>query len=170
MKMSTENNDDEYSDDEDYDDIIEQQLQDALDDDRNKSLLEMSNDEIKNVKHSVIYSISAIKSTKDKEEILNKLDEYMYVDQADEFKSGAYIRWISLTDETLTKDSLNRGAFFCNIQIGKDECFVVCKKGPYYLQFAMDECIIFQKLSQMDQLLLEAISTIDRERRLDDHI
>ena len=94
----------------------------------------------------------------------------MYVDQADEFKSGAYLRWISLTDETLTKDSLNRGAFFCNIQIGKDECFVVCKKGPYYFQIAMDECIIFQKLSQMDQLLLEAISTIGRERHLHDHI
>ena len=156
--MTTKHNE---NDTDTYDDI-EQQLQDALNDDKNKSFLETSRDEIMNIKRSVIYSISTIKETKYKEEILNKLDEYIYVDQVSEFKPGAYLRWISLTDETLTKPSLNQGAFFCKIQIGTNECFIVCKKGNYFFQIAMDECIVFQKLSQMEQLLIEAIDTINR--------
>lgn len=140
-------------------DDLEIKLQAALNDDRNKTLMDTSLEEISSIKRGVLETIPFALSS-DRHDVFNKLSEYVYIDQMNDFKPGAYLRWIALTDATITKKSLRRGAFFCNIQIGIDECFVVCQMGGRYIQFPMDECVVFQKLTQMEQLILDAFTVI----------
>ena len=66
----------------------------ALDDDSNETLLNFTSDKITEMNLNIIKELQLPR--KDTLYIMNKLREYKYVDEMNELKYGAYIRWIPL--------------------------------------------------------------------------
>jgi hypothetical protein len=97
-------------------------------------------------------------STADTLELFEKLKSYKYVDEMNELKYGAYIRWIPIEDPT--NISLSKGGLFCEMKITDDGVFCICKNFGYsmrHFQISMDKTLIFQKLTDQELVLLSAL-------------
>jgi hypothetical protein len=81
-----------------------------------------------------------------------KLKEYRYVDELHELKIGGYVRWINV--ENLGK--LMNGGFVVQIDIEDEGTRILCKNRGRLFQFWMDECIVFQKISEQEHIILLA--------------
>jgi len=93
--------------------------------------------------------------------MFESLQNYRYIDNLNDLRDGSYIRWIHVT----TKDEdllLNKGAIFCNVNITDKGAGIVCKSmlnRKYFILTPIDEYIIFQKLSNQEIVILNAIET-----------
>ena len=88
--------------------------------------------------------------------LLAKLRNYIYVDELNDLREGAYIRWIPLVDPASIK--LTRGAFFCEAAI-TDNGIVIKYKNVNGANFSLkpEECILFQKLTSQERVLILAL-------------
>ena len=128
----------------------------ALDDDSNETLLNFTSDKITEMNLNIIKELQLPR--KDTLYIMNKLREYKYVDEMNELKYGAYIRWIPIEDPT--NINLTKGALFCEMKITDDGVFCVCKNYGYtqrHFQLSMDKNLIFQRLTDQELVLLSAL-------------
>jgi Cys-tRNA synthase (O-phospho-L-seryl-tRNA:Cys-tRNA synthase) len=146
------------------DDFYDQELQKALDhaqqnDNCENSLFTKTKHEIDQVKREVILDLNA-NAQLNTTDILTKLDEYQYIDEIDEFKSGSFLRWINLESNI---PLLTRGAYFCNVSITEQGCALVCRSGHRFFQVKMDTCVVFQKLTFQEQILMNAIANFQEE-------
>jgi hypothetical protein len=94
---------------------------------------------------------------------MKKLKEYKYVDEMNELKYGAYIRWIPIEDPT--NIYLTQGALFCEMKITDDGVFCVCKNYGFkskHFQLSMDKNLIFQKLTDQELVLLSALDHLSK--------
>jgi hypothetical protein len=129
----------------------------ALDDDSNEPLLNFTSDKIKEMNLNILKELQL--SKKDTLELLKKLNEYKYVDEMSDLKYGSYIRWIPI--EYPTNIYLTQGALFCEMKIKDNGIFCVCKNYGYksnHFQLSMDKNLIFQKLTDQEQVLLSALN------------
>ena len=95
------------------------------------------------------------------QDYMNKLKDYRHVDDLDGVMHGAYIRWIDLKNpERIT---LARGAIICDIKIGQKGVLLLCKTHPNPAMFyvSMDECLIFQRLTDQERIILVAMDHLD---------
>ena len=128
----------------------------ALDDDSNETLLNFTSDKITEMNLNIIKELQLPR--KNTIDIMNKLREYKYVDEMNELKYGAYIRWIPIEDPT--NINLTKGALFCEMKITDDGVFCVCKNYGYtqrHFQLSMDKNLIFQRLTDQELVLLSAL-------------
>jgi hypothetical protein len=133
----------------------------ALDDDSNETLLNFTSDKIKEMNLNIIKELQLPR--KDTLDIMNKLREYKYVDEMNELKYGAYIRWIPIEDPT--NIILTKGALFCEMKITDDGVFCVCKNYGYtqrHFQLSMDKNLIFQRLTDQELVLLSALDHLSK--------
>jgi hypothetical protein len=133
----------------------------ALDDDSNETLLNFTSDKIKEMNLNIIKELQLPR--KNTLDIMNKLREYKYVDEMNELKYGAYIRWIPIEDPT--NINLTKGALFCEIKITDDGVFCVCKNYGYtqrHFQLSMDKNLIFQRLTDQELVLLSALDHLSK--------
>jgi hypothetical protein len=133
----------------------------ALDDDSNETLLNFTSDKIKEMNLNIIKELQLPR--KDTLDIMNKLREYKYVDEMNELKYGAYIRWIPIEDPT--NIHLTKGALFCEMKITDDGVFCVCKNYGYtqrHFQLSMDKNLIFQRLTDQELVLLSALDHLSK--------
>jgi hypothetical protein len=133
----------------------------ALDDDSNETLLNFTSDKITEMNLNIIKELQLPR--KDTLDIMNKLRDYKYVDEMNELKYGAYIRWIPIEDPT--NIHLTRGALFCEMKITDDGVFCVCKNYGYNLrhfQLSMDKNLIFQRLTDQELVLLSALDHLSK--------
>jgi hypothetical protein len=80
------------------------------------------------------------------------LQSYKYVDELHDLRDGGYVRWIHLNRRTLTN-----GAFLLNVDIRDDGIYLLMKTGNgRILSIWADECLIFQKISDDERLMLRA--------------
>ena len=96
-------------------------------------------------------------------DIFNKLKDYKYVDEMNELKYGAYIRWIPIEDPT--NIYLTQGAMFCEMKITDNGVFCVCKNYGFkarHFQISMDKNLIFQKLTDQELVLLSALDHLSK--------
>ena len=131
----------------------------ALDDDSNEFLFNYTSKTLMEMILSILKQLELPKS--ETLQLLKKLKGYKFVDEMNDLKYGTYLRWISLVDPKNIE--LNRGALFCEIKITDDGVFIVCKGFsfiPKYFQIKMDECLLFQKLTEQEQILLQAIDHV----------
>lgn len=143
-------------------------LSKALDDPSNEFLFGFTSKKLLQMNFEILKELNLTK-TKTKE-LLKKLKGYKFVDEMNDLKYGTYLRWVSLLDKTnneLVVDSnkieLSRGAIFCDIKITDDGVSLVCKNfGPRssHFQLKMGECLIFQKLTAQEQVLLSALDHV----------
>ena len=95
--------------------------------------------------------------------ILEKLKDYKYIDEMDELKYGTYIRWIPLINPKVI--DLKRGALFCEMDITDNGVQLKCKNFGYiptYFRIKLDENLVFQKLTDQEQVLLSALNHLSK--------
>ena len=134
------------------------QLIHALDNENNEKILNLTTKKIKEMNTKILMELSL--SREKFLSISQKLNGYRYVDEIDELKCGTYLKWIVLTDPDPDNLQLNKGALFCEIKCKDDGVFIVCKNMGFssrHFQIKMDECLLFQKLTTQELVLLSAL-------------
>ena len=89
-----------------------------------------------------------------------KLKDYRYVDDLTDLQYGRYIRWINLNNPE--KLDLTRGGMIIDIKILTNGIHIVCKNTyNHRFQIKLDECYIFQKLTDQEKILLLALDYVE---------
>jgi hypothetical protein len=138
-----------------------QKLLKALDDESNETLMNFTSDKIKEMNLNVIKELHLPR--KDTLELMSKLKDYKYVDEMNELKYGAYIRWIPIEDPT--NIYLTQGALFCEMKITDNGVFCICKNYGFksrHFQISMDKNLIFQRLTDQELVLLSALDHLSK--------
>jgi hypothetical protein len=133
----------------------------ALDDESNETLMNFTTHKIKEMNLNILKELQL--SKKDTLDLLNKLNDYKYVDEMNELKYGSYIRWIPIEDPN--NIYLTHGALFCEMKITDEGVFCTCKNYGYktrYFQISMDKNLIFQKLTNQELILLSALDHLSK--------
>ena len=133
----------------------------ALDDESNENLFNLTSKKILEMNLNILKELQLDRS--ETLQILKKLKEYKYIDEMNDLKYGTYIRWIPINNPE--NIHLTKGAVFCEIKITDNGVFIVCKNIGYstkHFQIKMDECLVFQKLTSQEQVLLSALDHLSK--------
>ena len=139
-------------------------LSEALDNDANESILHLTSLKILELNLSILKELHLSRETT--LDYLKKLKGYRYVDEINELKYGAFIRWIPITDPNNLQ--LKYCGIICDIKITNAGIVIVCKNFMHRCySFRMDNCLIFQKLTNQEQVILSALDHITKESKED---
>ena len=132
-------------------------LMKALDNQDNESIMNIDHKKIKKIKNDMLQKLGL---SREKLKAYHKsLKMYRYIDELPELRFGSYIRWISLKNPENIK--LSNGGLVCDIKIDNG-VKIVCKNSiNHFFQFDMEECLVFQKLSQQEQVILSALDYLN---------
>ena len=144
-------------------DINVDKLMSALDNENNESIMNLTTVKIEETIFNILKELHL-----DREIFINyfkKLKGYKYVDELDDLKYGGFIRWIPITDPKNLP--LNQCGIICDIVIKDDGIYLVFKNFMHrHYRFKMDECLIFQKLSSQEMIILSALDHLDETKEL----
>jgi len=133
-------------------------LMHALDNDSNSSIMNLTSGKIKNEKNNILQKIQL--SREKLKEFHKKLKKYRYCQELKDIDYGFYIRWISL--KSVGNLKLTNGAFICEIKSINNEIHIVCKNNMNrMMQLKFDEALIFQKLSDQEQVILGVLDYLE---------
>ena len=140
--------------------IDEEVLAKALENKDNESILNLTNKKIKEINLNILKELHLPRATT--LEYMKKLKNYRYIDEVNNVKYGAFIKWIPLSDPDYLP--LNTGGIVCEIKITDAGMVLVCKNFMHkYYQIKMDECLLFQKLSYQEEVLLSALDHLSEK-------
>lgn len=131
----------------------------GLENEENASLLELDMSIIKSQKNDILQRMQFSKD--DLRTYHKKLSDYRYVDEVKDLRYGSFIRWFNISNTDGIKLSL--GGILCDIKVVNDGVHVVCKNFRHkHIQIRMDECIIFQKLSDQERIILDVVGYLNK--------
>jgi hypothetical protein len=131
----------------------------ALDNEDNEKLMNLTLSKIKKIKFEILKELEL--SNDLLKDYMNKLKEYRYIDEMNELRYGAFIRWIPIKD--LDNLYLTQGALLCEIKVDDNGIILSCKNYAHkHFQLRMEECLIFQKLTNQEQVLLSALEHLSK--------
>ena len=135
-----------------------QELLSALDNDEHGNLLNTSYEKIAKDKNDILQQLQF---KNDKLKLYHtKLKDYRYVDELNDLKYGQYIRWINIKNPEKLK--LTNGGIFLEIKLLDTGTHMMVKNNINRIfQIKMDECIIFQKLSDQEKIILLALKYLN---------
>lgn len=136
-------------------------LMKALDNESNENLLNFTTQKITEMIFNILKELKL--SKKDTLELLNKLKNYKYVDEMNDLKCGAYLRWIPMNNPD--KIYLSKGALFCEFKITDNGVFMICKNfgfGSRHFHISLDNNLFFQKLTDQELVLLSALDHLSK--------
>ena len=84
------------------------------------------------------------------DEIHKKLFGYRFISEIYHLHRGKHIRWINNRNPT----EITNGAFVVDIKFLDNGTNILCKNGNRLFELKYDNCLIFQKLSLEEQLIL----------------
>jgi hypothetical protein len=126
----------------------------ALENDENQSIMNLDHGKIKCIKNDVLQKLQLPREKL--KQIHSSLKNYRYVDEISDLHYGSYIRWIKLIDPENIK--MATGGFLCDIKILDDGVHLMCRGYANRLvQIKMNECHIFQKLNDEEQIILSVM-------------
>ena len=132
----------------------------SLDNENNSSMNNLTSNKIKSMKNDYLQQLQL--SREKLKEYHIKLKEYRYVDDLSDIQYGRYIRWINLKDPT--NISLTQGGLIIDIKICQGGIQVVCKNfRNKKFQIKIDECFIFQKLTDQEKIILSALDYLNEK-------
>ena len=146
-------------------------LMSAIDNDENEGMLNIDYAQLNKIKVDVLTELflsglTGITSDVEKAfiTIQKQLKEYRYVDQLKDIHFGSYIRWISLKNKHSHEIKLTNGGIVCQMppqpatSNTPDRINIVCRNNMHrFFTVSMDENIIFQKLTDQEQVILAAM-------------
>ena len=129
----------------------------ALNNENNETILDLDNEKIQKIKNDMLQKLHL---PKEELRAMHKtLKHYRYIDELPELNFGAYVRWIPLKNTKIAR--LTTGGFVCDVKID-DGIYIVCKNSMNrHFQFKMGDCLIFQKLSNQEEVLLSAMNYLN---------
>jgi hypothetical protein len=155
------NNNDNNSNDKVFDGFDMSKLLEAVETDTEKTdyLLNLTTLKIQELNLNILKELKLKK--KETLALLKKLNGYKYVDELKELKYGRFIRWIPISDPEYLH--LIKGGVICEVKVRDDGIHIIYKNFMHmHFQFKMDECLIFQKLSSQELVLLSALDHISK--------
>lgn len=130
----------------------------AIENNTNETIMTLTTKKINETNFNILKELHL-----DKQETLNylkKIKGYRYIDEINDLKYGAYIRWIPIIDPTHIP--LDYYGVICDIKITDNGVLIICKNFMHrHYTFKMDECLIFQKLSQQELVILHALDHLN---------
>ena len=132
---------------------MDNELIKALEDETNAYLFDLTTDKLNKQTRKLL---AELKLPRDVErEYAKRLKHYKVVDDPREIKYGSYVRWIVLDDF-----SLANGAIYCDLV---DADTMKCKNfiGKYF-QIRTEECLVFQKLTNQELVILSAMDHLSK--------
>ena len=141
-------------------------LLNALDNETNESIINLTSKKILEMNLNILKELHLNRPiTLD---YLKKLKGYRYIDELNDLKHGAFIRWIPISDPTYLP--LHHCGMICDIKITDNGVLVTCKNFMHrHYTFKMDECLIFQKLSSQEQVIIYALDHLEKTKDEDDN-
>ena len=127
---------------------------DALENETNASIMELTTEKIQTQKNNMLQRLQL---PRDKlKEFHKKLKKYRYCSDLKDIQYGFYIRWIPLRNPE--KIILTNVGIDCEIKITENGTYIVCKnRFNNIIQLKFDECLIFQKISQQEAVILKVL-------------
>jgi hypothetical protein len=155
---------DKYENDGDTNGMLNiDQLLDALDDEKNDSILKHTPQEINDTKYNLFKSLNL--TEENISDLLNRLNDYRFIENIDDLIEGSYIRWINLNE--LPEFKLKTGAKLISIKTKDNEddnnllsCVKFIGGITSYFNIKFETNLIFQKMSDQELMLLYVINSI----------
>lgn len=123
----------------------------ALDNENNENIFKKTSKQILKEKYNILNELNLDDDII--QDLLQKLQEYMYVDEMPDITSGSYIKWIPLSNTDNIK--LTKGAIVCDIDIINNEVLINCKNfANKFFMINLNKSIIFRKLNDQEKILL----------------
>jgi hypothetical protein len=134
----------------------------AVHNEDNKKLMSTSFSDLKTIKNDILQQLQL--TGEEMKEVHKKLKEYRYVDEIADLKFGSYIRYIPICDpENMI---LAKGGVLCDIIINDEGVNLTFKNFMHqHFQIKMQECLLFQKLSNEEKVLLSAIEYLNKNNK-----
>lgn len=134
-------------------------LLNALENETNASIMRLNSNKIKEIKNNMLQKLQL-----DRDElktIHKKLRHYRYCSDISDLQYGYYIRWFSLKNPEHVK--LTNGAIIVDILISNNCVQILCKNNRNRVfQIKFDECIIFQKISEQENIILQVLDHLEK--------
>ena len=126
----------------------------ALENENNENLMNFTTIKLREMNQRVLKELPLSKS--EYHDFVNKLKDYKFIDELNDLKEGAYIRWINISNPE--KLVLTKGSIFCETKI-TDTGIVLVGKSFYnkFFQIKLDDCLVFQRLTNEEKVLLNAL-------------
>jgi hypothetical protein len=130
----------------------------AIENEENTHILNLTTENVAKAKISILCDM--ISDEDKRQDILNKLDGYVYIDEIHEVRSGTYIRWLNVEDNDNVV--LEKGGIFCDVRFSDYGTVLRCKtfRNRYY-EVKMDNIILFRKLTLQERVLLCALTYLN---------
>ena len=132
-------------------------LEEALQNENNLNIINTNIQEIKAKKNDILQQLGLKKHNL--KEFHSKLKDYRYIDDIKDLNFGYNIRWISL--KSIDDIKITNGAVLCDIKI-LDKGVALCLKtyNNKYFTIYLNENLVFQKLSQEQIVILNALKLL----------
>ena len=139
-------------------------LLNALENDNNDKIINITTKKMVEINFNILKELHLDKDTT--LNFLNKLKGYKYVDEMDDLKYGAFVRWIPIINPE--NIPLHHCGIICDIKITNNGVLIMCKNFMHrHYTFKMEECLIFQKLTSQEQIIVCALDHLEKERNED---
>jgi len=131
----------------------------ALDNDNNEGIVDLNMAIIAKNKNDILQKLRLPRN--ELVALQKKLKLYRYIDDLKDIRFGGYIRWISLKNPEVIK--LTNGGIVCDIKEINDDIHIKCKNRMNMMfQIKMSEIILFQKISDQEQVILKALKYLEK--------
>lgn len=129
----------------------------ALDNENNEAVVDLSLEKISKDKNDILQQLHLPREQLQR--VHKQLKSYRLVNTMNDLRFGSYIRWISLKNPENVK--LTNGGIVCDIKAIKEDIHVKCKnKMNIIFQINLSEVLLFQKLSEQEQIILKALKIL----------
>lgn len=115
------------------------------------------------ISKDIVDAICEIEETnkEDVRKICDKLAAYRYVERICDLRTGKMMRWIKRASKPI---SLTNGGILMNVKIENSGIQLLCRNNMNrFFNIKFDDCLIFQKLSMEEQLILMSYGYIENE-------
>jgi hypothetical protein len=126
----------------------------ALNNDNNEAVVELDYATIAKQKNDLLQQLNLPREALMK--LQKQLKTYRCVNNLEDLRFGGYVRWISLKNPEIIK--LTNGGIVCDIKVVNEDIHIKCKnKMNMLFQAKMSEILLFQKLSEQEEVILKAL-------------
>ena len=121
----------------------------------------LENKSLEDISREIFFAIQSLgHSSEADEQLLQtmcvRLSGYRLVDRICDLRNGHLVRWVKKKNPTV----LTNGGLLVNVKIENAGVKLLCKNNMNrFFSFLFDDCLIFQKLSMEEQIVLMASSS-----------